>query len=258
MKQKLLLLILPIFCLVTIAEAQNRVWEIGTTSTSWPADLAQMTTGQQEIDGLTVAAISATFGAMRPAPSGFTFSDGYAPNNEWPGNGSSGSGTSNPAPSRRFFSFPVTGPSTVKVYFRVNGTGGRKCQVSDGTNILGEATSEDTSQPLILTASYNGGSGTIYVSSTSSINYHKISVTDGALGINNKESLVSTNLQSIGSKIYVTNVKIATEISIYSITGALVKSFRANSDTNFAFKSGLYIATIKTAEGQKSVKLLVK
>lgn len=255
MKKQLLLFILPMLLISTLTIAQDRTWEIGTTSTSWPADLAQMTTGEQVIDGLTVAAVSATFGAMRPAPSGFTFSDGYAPDNEWPGNGSSqGDGLT---PARRYFSFPVSGPSTIKVYFRVNGTGGRACVVSDGTAELGRATSEDSSAPLLLTTTYNGTGGTIYVWATSSINYHKISVVDGVLGLKDKASPVSTNLQAVGNRVYVSNVKSNSEITIYSITGALVKSFKTNSDTNFAFKSGLYIATIKTLEGQKSVKLLL-
>lgn len=68
---------------------------------------------------------------------------------------------------------------------------------------------------------------------------------------------VSTNVQAVGSRIYVSNVKSNTEVKIYAITGALVKEFKTKSDMDFAFKSGLYIATVKTAEGQKSVKLLL-
>ncbi|MEN3323244.1 T9SS type A sorting domain-containing protein [Mariniflexile soesokkakense] len=78
------------------------------------------------------------------------------------------------------------------------------------------------------------------------------------LGLGQKASLVSTDVRAIGNRIYVSNVKSTSEINIYSITGALVKSFKTNEDTNFTFKSGLYIATIKTFEGAKSVKLLMK
>jgi hypothetical protein len=82
-----------------------------------------------------------------------------------------------------------------------------------------------------------------------------------SLGINDfadSASNVSTNVQAAGNRIYVSNVKSTSEINIYSITGALVKSFKTNEDTNFSFKSGLWIATVKTFEGQKSVKLLIK
>ncbi|WP_415864445.1 T9SS type A sorting domain-containing protein [Thalassobellus suaedae] len=58
--------------------------------------------------------------------------------------------------------------------------------------------------------------------------------------------------------MYVSNVKSSTDINIYSITGALVKSLKTNKDTNFEFKSGLWIATVKTEEGQKSVKLFTR
>ena len=47
-----------------------------------------------------------------------------------------------------------------------------------------------------------------------------------------------------------------TEVNIYNITGALIKSFKTNIDTDFEFRTGLYIATVKTIEGKKAVKLL--
>ncbi|UKM64274.1 T9SS type A sorting domain-containing protein [Flavobacteriaceae bacterium GSB9] len=69
-------------------------------------------------------------------------------------------------------------------------------------------------------------------------------------------SPVSTDIRAIGNRVYVSNVKSNTEINIYSITGALVKSLKTDVNTEFEFNSGLYIATIKTAEGQKSVKFV--
>ncbi|MFL1013443.1 T9SS type A sorting domain-containing protein [Jejuia sp. DST062] len=255
--KKLLLIILPMLFVTTLTIAQDRTWEIGTTSTSWPADLSMANDETIVIDGLTVAAVSNSFGAMRPSTSlSGPFSDGYTPDNEWPGNGSSGG---SPMPTRRYFSFPVTGPSTIKVYFRVNGTGGRACEVSDGTNVLGTATSEDNTEPILLTTTYEGTDPvTIYVYATASINYHKISVVDGLLGVEDNLSAVTANIRAVGSRIYVSDVKSNTEINIYSITGALVKSLKTSVNTDFSIKSGLYIATIKTAEGQKSVKLLTK
>ena len=93
----------------------------------------------------------------------------------------------------------------------------------------------------------------MYVSSTSI----KSSV-EALLGTDEVASVVSTNVRAVDNRIYVSNVKTATEVNIYSITGALVKSFKTNEDTNFEFKSGLWIATVKTEEGQKSVKLLTR
>lgn len=73
----------------------------------------------------------------------------------------------------------------------------------------------------------------------------------------NNANLVSTNIKAIGKRVYISNVKSNTEVKIYAITGALVKEFKTNKNTDFEFNSGLYIATVKTSEGQKSVKLLL-
>lgn len=71
-------------------------------------------------------------------------------------------------------------------------------------------------------------------------------------------SNVSSNVKAIGNRILVSEVKSTTEVKIYSITGALVKSFKTNTDVDFEFRSGIYIATLKTFEGTKAAKLLVK
>jgi len=93
----------------------------------------------------------------------------------------------------------------------------------------------------------------MYVSSTSI----KSSV-EALLDTDEVASAVSTDIKAVKNRIYVSNVKSQTEVKIYNITGALVKAFKTNEDTNFTFKSGLWIATVKTAEGEKSVKLLTR
>ncbi|AXP80126.1 hypothetical protein CJ739_1033 [Mariniflexile rhizosphaerae] len=258
MKKQLLLFILPMLLLTATMQAQTHTWDFGLNSGGFWLDLPQMAANSpdQTIDGLTFVAGTAAFGGMRNVGATATFADGYTPVQEWQSQGSS-QGTS-ALPARRYFSFPVSGDVDVKVWFRVNGTGGRTGYIGDGTNTLASATSELTTDGLIMLGTYTGGAGTIYISSSASVNYMKIQVGPvGTLGLDAKISSVSTNVQAVGSRVYVSNVKSSSEISIYSITGALVKSFKTNSDTNFAFKSGLYIATIKTLEGQKSVKLLL-
>jgi hypothetical protein len=83
---------------------------------------------------------------------------------------------------------------------------------------------------------------------------------DFTLGIDKvgEVSAVTSNVRAVGNRIYVSNVKSATEVNIYSITGALIKSFKTNTDTDFNFKSGIWIATVKTFEGAKAVKLLTR
>ena len=42
------------------------------------------------------------------------------------------------------------------------------------------------------------------------------------------------------------------------MTGALVKSVKASENTSFELQSGVYIVNAKSAEGEKSVKVLVQ
>ncbi|POY40789.1 hypothetical protein C3L50_04645 [Flavobacterium alvei] len=256
MKKTLLLFTFAMLSITTMTIAQNRTWEIGTTSTSWPADLAQMTTGTQEINGLTVAAVSATFGGMAVAPASIVFSDGYDPENEWKSNGNSS--ITGALPARRYFSFPVTGPSTIKVWFRVNGTGARACLISDGTNILGQMTDEDSTKPLLLTVSYTGAAGTIYVYSNSSINYHKIAVTDGVLSNKNFQKDLDITVFAKDSKIYLSNIKSTTKVNVYNVLGSLVKTAQVDADSSLDINSGIYIVNAKSADGEKSVKVIVQ
>jgi len=91
------------------------------------------------------------------------------------------------------------------------------------------------------------------------VRYYRIYLGNvNALGVDSKLSPVTTDVHAVGNRIYISNVKSSTEVKIYAITGALVKEFKTTSNTNFEFRAGLYIATVKTSEGQKSVKLLLK
>lgn len=78
------------------------------------------------------------------------------------------------------------------------------------------------------------------------------------LGIKDIKSTVSTEVKAIGNRIYVSNVKSETEVNIFSVTGALIKTINTSEDLDFEFNTGLWFATVKSAEGQKSAKLLVK
>lgn len=256
MKKKLLLIVIAMLSITMISTAQNRTWAIGTTSASWPAGLAQMASGTQVIDGLTLVAGTSSFGGLVVAPSALVFSDGYDPDNEWTSNGSS-SGTA-VLPTRRYFSFPVTGPSTIKVWFRVNGTGGRKCQISDGVTLLGEMTDEDNTKPLLLTATYNGTGGTIYVYSNASINYHKIAVTDGILSTDSFQKESDIAVYADNGKIFFSNVNFPTKVNVYNLLGSLIQSTDINNDTSLNINNGIYIVKVQSADGEKSVKVMVQ
>lgn len=97
----------------------------------------------------------------------------------------------------------------------------------------------------------SGGSGNSYIA--------KIEVTfANPLGTDDFKADASATVYANGNQVYVSNVKSATTVSVYSVTGALVKTVDTSADTNFDLASGVWIVKTKSAEGEKSVKLLVR
>lgn len=276
MKQKLLLIILSVLIFGTLS-AQTKVWDFGGdpnyTSADqialWPVaafNAAEGTTTEKDKLFLVGDSSGDKFGQIENA-GGKTWdagtSDEYTAINRFKFNG--GSDPVDALPSHSYMYFPVTGAVDVKIWFRSGSSSAdRTLYISDGTTVLNsfDAIVDDT-EPETITASYAGTGGNIYIYDSNSFNLYKIVVTgpgaaDLVLGVNDRLSAVSTDIKAIGSKIYVSNVRTSTEINIYNITGALVKSFKTNEDMDFTFRQGLYIATVKTDEGQKSVKLLTR
>jgi len=74
-----------------------------------------------------------------------------------------------------------------------------------------------------------------------------------------QNTIVSTNIQAVGNTVYVSNVNSNTQINVYSVSGSLVKSFKTESDINFDLNTaaGVYIVKAKSAEGEKSIKILI-
>lgn len=66
----------------------------------------------------------------------------------------------------------------------------------------------------------------------------------------------SVQVKAYNGNVYISNVTSKTQINIYSITGALVKSLQTQSDTNFNFNKGIWIVNVKDNNGQKVIKLL--
>tara|TARA_R110002096_G_scaffold231963_1_gene421836 strand:- start:2446 stop:3279 length:834 start_codon:yes stop_codon:yes gene_type:complete len=275
MKQKLLLFILPMLLLTVTIQAQTKIWDFGGdpayTSPEqiamWPIaafNAAEATTVEKDKLFLVGDSSGDKFGQIENA-GGATWDAGtgdeYTSVNRFKFNG--GSNPTDNLPAYSYMYFPVTGAVDVKIWFRSGSSSDteRILYISDGTTLLNSHQVVGTGEPQTITASYTGTGGNIYIYDSNSFNLYKIVVTgagasDLVLSASDFKSPVSTNIKAIGDRIYVSNVKLNTEVNIYSITGALVKSFKTNADTDFEFKSGLYIATVKTIEGQKAVKLL--
>jgi hypothetical protein len=174
--------------------------------------------------------------------------------------------TANFMPTQRYVSFPVAaGTTSVKVWFKTSSGGALRSLVcTDGVawktfvTTTTDAANQAIADQGILNASYTGGAGTLYLFSEAGANLYKIVVNGPALGLNNFE-LNAVNVFSNGKQINVLNVTSETQVNVYNMTGALVKSFATSSDTNFELlNSGLYIVNVNSAEGQKSVKVIVK
>lgn len=265
MRKKLLLIILPLALLTSGIQSQNKVWDFGNDTTNFPVNGAQLTE-TIVVDGLTlVPGGGSGFGIVEPNSS--TWFEGtsneYTTVNRFKSGGNSGidpSGGEKFMPTRRYLSIPVDGPVAFKIWFRQSGSSTpRDLWITDGSAEVAHYIGLGDTDSQYLEANYTGGAGTLYVLfANNAYNLYKIEISSELLGLRSLNNSVLTSVKAIGSEIYVSNVTSNTEINIYSITGALVKSFHTNNDTNFTFNSGLYIATVKTFEGQKSVKMIVR
>lgn len=76
------------------------------------------------------------------------------------------------------------------------------------------------------------------------------------LGIDayNPESKV--NVFAVDNSIFIQNVLHKTQINVYAINGALVKSLETASDTTIDIGDGIWIVAVKSADGNKAVKVM--
>ena len=266
MKKKLLFLVLAGFAFTTISTAQT-VWDFGN-STDWPVVSGYETNTVVQNFGIFPGAnpegvAYSNTGQVESSNSG-AFTDGYTATKRFKFNGSSYEGGFSPLttpPTKRYFYFAVAGPVTVKVWFRTGGSGLRTVYVTDGSNVIGSLGSETSGDRLILTANYTGTAATnLFITSDNGNNIMKIEVT-GTLGTTQTLGIddfnqVTTKVHSYKDQVFISNVLTASEVKVYNIMGALVKSFTTTTDTDFQLnQSGLYIVNIKTEEGEKSVKV---
>lgn len=265
MRKKLLLVILPMLLFVATIDAQNKVWDFGNDTANWPVSSAALT-AETTVDGLTlVPGGGSSFGVVE-ANSAIWFSgeaNEYTAVNRWKSGGNSNVDPSDGVtfmPTRRYITFPVDGPVSVKIWFRQGGTSTpRDLWVTNGTAEVTHHTGLGDTDPRYIEANYLGAAGNLYVFfAGNAYNLYKLEISSTLLSVNNFSSPVSTNLFATKGKIIINNVSKNSEIKIYNILGGLVKDFTTKNNTEFNIKSGLYFATIKTSEGKKSIKLLVE
>ncbi|MGY8908296.1 MAG: T9SS type A sorting domain-containing protein [Flavobacteriales bacterium] len=272
MKQKLLFLTLLLVASVATTNAQTKVWDFGGdpnyTSAAqiamWPIVAYNAAEGETvKKDNLFLVGDSEgnKFGKIENS-GGKTWdagtADEYTAVNRFKFDGGSNPDENNLNPTHSHLYFNVSGPVTIKIWYRSGGSDKRELFVSDETNVIASVSKESDDAPYVLTAEYTGSGEKISIYDSNSFNLYKIEVTGAGADVLSvdKASLVTTNINANGQRIFVTNVDAETEINIFSITGALVKQIKTNSNTDFTMKPGLWIARIKTSKGEKSIKLV--
>lgn len=245
--------------------AQDKVWDFGNDTVNWPENSTALTT-PTTVDGLTqVPEGGSGFGVVEGnSATWFAGTENeYTSVNRWKAGGNSGVDPSDGVtfmPTRRYLTFPVDGPVAVKIWFRQGGSSTpRDLWVTDGTSEVTHYVGLGDTDPQYLEANYLGEAGNLFVFfAGNAYNLYKLEISSTLLGTNEFVEGVSTNVKAIGDTVYVSNVKSNSEINIFGLTGALIKTVNTNSDTSFNLNAGFYIATVKTSEGQKSVKLVVQ
>lgn len=245
----------------------QKVWNFSDDMTTWNTSTAGYSTNTVKDNlgiypGVTIT--SPTIGGI--INSTLSFSDGFNASRYFRmGQSSVFSGNQ---PSERYLYFATAGAGTIKIWFASGGGGSRSVKVTDGTNQIGMASSANSTTGAILEASYTQTSGNIYIYTSvgTGVNIYKIEITGvlgtttlmPALGTDTFKAETASNVYSNGKQVFVSNVKSSTAIEVYSMTAALVKSLQTDSNTSFDLNSGIYVVKVKSAEGEKSAKLLIE
>lgn len=298
MKKKLLYFILPMLFSALSINAQTKVWDFGAnpmgTGFTDMITIANQTTcalftagsltggveAGHQVQALTA---SATFGTLiintfagdrwRSDNTSLVLYDQILNNNAitpvFTGATKSGRLAFNGTGSaiRRFYTITLTAGQTVTIYWKSNLTtsGNLTVTVPGGSTVSTSlaynstaATSEMRTSKLTadVAGDYTIGD---YIGKMETYRIYDTDVNAGInLSTNGFEKDASLDVFTIKNQVYVSNIISDTQINVYSITGVLVKSVKATGNANFELTTGIYIVNAKSADGEKSVKVIVK
>lgn len=265
MKTKLRSLILSMSLVAAAANAQTKTWDFGNDHTTWPLSSGISSEVVTDNLGLFPIATNTNFGAVTSSNASFT--DGYTGSYRFQMNGGGGVTAPTYMPVQRYLYFNVDSDCQVKVWFKTGSNGSvRTMFVTDGTSLIASGTSNtgDNADVVIFTANYTAAAGgRLYIYGDSACNLYKVEVTGANVstqlaGVDEVKN-AQANVYSNGKQAFISNVKSETNVSVYNLTGALVKSFKTSQDMVFdTLNSGLYIVNLSSAEGQKSEKIVVQ
>ncbi|MGQ7947325.1 T9SS type A sorting domain-containing protein [Flavobacterium sp. WC2509] len=274
MKKRLLLLIVAVLSSATYVNAQitlPKTWVFANT-TDWPTSSTYYAIDRtiQELNLVATDQTVTTPTNPIMITRSVSFSDSFTGTRAYRLNGSSqkadqtAMSATDFLPTFRYLSFTVSGPFTIKIWFTSGAGSGRIIRVSDGTTALApDMSTANSTDSKIFTANGNYN-GKVYIScpnpiaSSAGLDIFKIEVTTQTLGTDDFKTDNATNVYSKGKQVFISNIKSTTKVDVYSISGALVKSLQTESDTSFNLNSGVYIAKVKSSEGEKAVKILLE
>jgi hypothetical protein len=166
--------------------------------------------------------------------------------------------------SSRYFGFNLAIGESITMYYYIDTSVAENLTIAspDGnyTNIPIDNVTSKIAYELHLNATDATTAGLYKVySGAGKLCVGRIYETNITLGLKSN-SLISTNIQVVGNTVYLTNVNSNTEINVYSMSGSLVKSLKTKTDTNFDLNlaAGVYVVKAKSAEGEKSIKAIIK
>lgn len=268
MNRKLLFSLLTLLCVMT-SDAQTKVWNFLTNMTILPDNFPGVPGGTEDIvDDLGRFGHITSNNFSSQATGTSTFSDGFQSNRRANMNG--GSVAEGALPTVRFFFFDVSDNCTIKVWAREQNTSTRTLLISDGENVLASALNSTNPGAFILQANNTNGARRIFVyCDANGFGIYKIEVEGATVSttvpmsewlLNVQETKLSNINYYVKDKtVYLNNIDSELEVSVFSITGSLVKSVKtSSSEMSFDIdQTGFYILKLNSSEGQKSIKLIV-
>lgn len=172
---------------------------------------------------------------------------------------------------RRYFTFTLTAGQTVTIYWKSNLTAAGNLTVTPAsgsslpTTLAYNATTATSEMRTSKLTADVAGNYTIgdYTGKMETYRIYDADVNAGInltnpLSTNNFNNGASLDIFSIKNQVYVTNIVSETQVQVYSMTGALVRSVKASENAIFELSTGIYIVNAKSADGEKSVKVIVQ
>lgn len=271
MKKTLLYLIFPVLFSVASVNAQTTTWTFDNTTT-WP--VSGIASGGPAVVIEKLGCVPHTtstnlFAAQQTTTIGYGDGTSYTSIIKTNGSG----GASNYTPTLRYFYFNIDGNATVKVWFKHGSnstTGTRTLFLSKdgspdtpGVSTLVGSTPVEVASTGILNYTTTTGAGKYYLYGDNSLYISKIEVTGAnvttpALSTKNFQKELDITVYAKQNKIFLSNLKSKTQVNVYNVLGALVKTAQVDSDSSLDINSGVYIVNAKSADGEKSVKVIVQ